>query len=159
MNPIVESIKDTPLFVGMSGLELNAVSAFLEPRRYLAGAVIIRKGDPGTEMFIVRSGTVASLSVDGDGNERVLYQYGPGRFFGEMSIIENEARSATCTALEDTELLVLDGIDFYRLVWEHPMIGSRMLSSMARVMAGWLDEASGFLHDLVRWVRLPGNGR
>jgi diguanylate cyclase (GGDEF)-like protein len=151
MNPIVESIKDTPLFVGMSGLELNAVSAFLEPRRYPAGAVIIRKGDPGTEMFIVRSGMVASLSVDGDGNERVLYQFGQGRFFGEMSIIENEARSATCTALEDTELLVLDGIDFYRLVWEHPMIGSRMLSSMARVMAGWLDEASGFLHDLVRW--------
>jgi diguanylate cyclase (GGDEF)-like protein len=102
-------------------------------------------------MFIVRAGSVASMAVDRDGNERQLYQFGPGRFFGEMSIIENEPRSATCVALEDTELLVLEGLDFYRLVWEHPMIGSRMLSSMARVMAGWLDEASGFLHDLVRW--------
>jgi diguanylate cyclase (GGDEF)-like protein len=46
---------------------------------------------------------------------------------------------------------VLEGLDFFRLVWEYPMIGSRMLSSMAHVMAGWLDEASGFLHDLVRW--------
>ena len=151
MNPIVASIADTPLFVGMSGLELNAVSAFLEPRRYRKGAVICRRGDPGTEMFIVRAGRVASMAVDRDGNERQLYEFGPGRFFGEMSIIENEPRSATCVVLEETELLVLEGLDFYRLVWEHPMIGSRMLASMARVMAGWLDEASGFLHDLVRW--------
>ncbi len=151
MNPIVSSITDTPLFVGMNGLELNAVSAFLEPRHYARGDVICRRGDPGAEMFIVRTGRVASLAVDKDGNERQLYEFGPGRFFGEMSIIENEPRSATCVALEATELLVLEGQDFYRLVWEHPMIGSRMLSSMARVMAGWLDEASGFLHDLVRW--------
>jgi len=151
MNPIVAAIADTPLFAGMSGLELNAVSAFLEPRRYEAGAVICGRGEPGTEMFIVRAGRVASLAVDRDGNERQLYEFGPGRFFGEMAVIENEPRSATCVALEPTELLVLDGIDFYRLVWEHPMIGSRMLASMAKVMAGWLDEASGFLSDMVRW--------
>ncbi|HOZ73008.1 MAG TPA: GGDEF domain-containing protein [Spirochaetales bacterium] len=151
MNPVVAAIADTPLFAGMSGLELNAVSAFLEPRRYAAGAVIFRRGEPGTEMFIVRAGRVASLALDRDGNERQLYEFGPGRFFGEMAIIENEPRSATCVALETTELLVLEGIDFYRLVWEHPMIGSRMLASMAKVMAGWLDEASGFLTDLVRW--------
>ena len=151
MNPIVKAITDTPLFVGMSGLELNAVSAFLEPRRYPRDSVIFKRGDPGTEMFIVRTGRVSSLALDRDGNERQLYEFGPGRFFGEMSIIENEPRSATCVTLDDTELLVLEGLDFYRLVWEYPMIGSKMLSSMARVMAGWLDEASGFLHDLVRW--------
>ncbi|GAB1454818.1 MAG: GGDEF domain-containing protein [Spirochaetia bacterium] len=151
MNPIVTAISDTPLFIGMSGLELNAVSAFLEPRRFAKGEIVCTRGDPGTEMFIVRTGRVASMAVDKDGNERQLYEFGPGRFFGEMSIIENEPRSATCIALDETELLVLEGLDFYRLVWEHPMIGSRMLSSMARVMAGWLDEASGFLHDMVRW--------
>lgn len=151
MNPIVMAISNTPLFIGMSGLELNAVSAFLEPRRLAKGQIICTRGEPGSEMFIVRTGRVASMAIDKDGNERQLYEFGPGRFFGEMSIIENEPRSATCVALDDTELLVLDGLDFYRLVWEHPMIGSRMLSSMARVMAGWLDEASGFLHDMVRW--------
>jgi len=132
MNPIVKAITDTPLFVGMSGLELNAVSAFLEPRCYPRDSVIFKRGDPGTEMFIVRTGRVSSLALDRDGNERELYEFGPGRFFGEMSIIENEPRSATCVALDDTELLVLEGLDFYRLVWEYPMIGARMLSSMAR---------------------------
>ncbi len=151
MNPIVEAISGTPLFTGMSGLEVEAVATYLKPRRYPAGGVIFRKGDPGAEMFVVREGLVASIAVDSDGNERQLYQFGPGRFFGEMSIIESEPRSATCIAVEETELLVLEGMDFFTLVWEYPMIGTRMLSSMARVMAGWLDEASGFLHDLVRW--------
>jgi diguanylate cyclase (GGDEF)-like protein len=68
-----------------------------------------------------------------------------------MAIIEDEPRSATCYAKEDAELLVLDAIDFYRLVWEHPVIGVKLLSSMARVMTSWLDEASGFLGGLVRW--------
>ena len=151
MNPAVGAIRESPLFLGMSGLELEAVSSYLEPRSYPAGAVIFHKGDPGTEMFIVKTGLVASLAVDSDGNERRLYEFGPGRFFGEMSIIENEPRSATCVAVADTELLVLEGMNFFTLVWEYPMIGTQMLSSMSRVMAGWLDEASGFLHDLVRW--------
>ncbi len=151
MNPIVEAISGTPLFTGMSGLEVEAVATYLKPRLYPAGSVIFHRGDPGAEMFVVRQGLVASIAVDSDGNERQLYQFGPGRFFGEMSIIESEPRSATCIAVEETELLVLEGMDFFTLVWEYPMIGTRMLSSMARVMAGWLDEASGFLHDLVRW--------
>lgn len=151
MNPIVDFIRGVSLFSGMSGLELNAVAAFVEPRRYPAGSVIFAQGDPGTEMYIVRSGLVASVAQDKDGDARRVYEFGPGRFFGEMSIIENEPRSATCQAVEDTELLVLEGLDFYRLVWEHPVIGVGMLSSMAKVMAGWLDEASGFLNDTVRW--------
>ncbi|HAE22533.1 MAG TPA: GGDEF domain-containing protein [Spirochaetaceae bacterium] len=151
MNPIVEFIQHVSLFSGMSGLELNAIAAFMEPRRYAAGTLIFEQGSPGSEMYLVHSGRVESIIKDKDGGEREVYDFGVGRFFGEMSVIEGEPRSASCRAAEDTELLVLEGIDFYRLVWEHPVIGVRMLSAMAKVMAGWLDEASGFLNDLVRW--------
>jgi len=71
--------------------------------------------------------------------------------FGEMAIIEDEPRTATCWAKEDSELLVMEGIDFYRLAWNYPMIGIKLLSSMASVMVSWLDEASSFLGSLVRW--------
>ena len=140
-----------PLFKGMSGLEVNAVSAFLEPRRFAAGGTVFREGESGKELFIVRSGRVGSYVKQADGTRREVYEFTPGLLFGEMAIIENEPRSATCYAKEDTELLVLDGLDFYRLVWEHPVIGVKLLSSMARVMTAWLDEASGFLGGLVRW--------
>ncbi|MDX9959503.1 MAG: GGDEF domain-containing protein [Spirochaetia bacterium] len=151
MSHLVDFIRTTSLFGTLDGLHLNAVSAFLGERHYTAGQLIFRQGDPGAQMFIVRSGMVSLLAKDKDGSDREVYEFGPGRFFGEMSIIEGEPRSATCEAVQDTELLVLEGVDFFRLVWEHPMIGVRMLSSMAGVMAGWLDEASGFLGDLVRW--------
>ncbi|TFG84781.1 MAG: GGDEF domain-containing protein [Spirochaetales bacterium] len=151
MNPVVEFITGVSLFEGMSGLELNAVAAFMESRRYAAGSIVFNQGEPGTELYIVRYGLISSVVKDKDGGERDVYQFGPGRFFGEMSVVEGEPRSATCRAEKDSELLYLDGIDFYRLVWEHPVIGVSMLSSMSKVMAGWLDEASGFLTDLVRW--------
>ena len=151
MSQLVEFIRTSSLFSTLDGLQLNAVSAFLGERHYNAGQIIFKQGEQGTEMYIVRSGKVTLLARDKDGSDREVYEFGPGRFFGEMSIIEGEPRSATCEALEETELLVLEGDDFFQLVWEHPMIGVRMLSSMAGVMAGWLDEASGFLGDLVRW--------
>lgn len=151
MSAITDFLKGVSLFQGMSELELNAVAAFMELRRFKAGQVVFAQGERGTELFIMKAGRVASIATDSDGDSRRVYEFGPGRFFGEMSVIENEPRSATCQALEDSEVLVLDGLDFYRLVWEHPVIGLGMLGSMAKVMAGWLDEASGFLNDTVRW--------
>lgn len=148
---IPDFIAGLSLFRDMSGLEVNAVSAFLEPRRYSEGSVVFREGESGKELFIVRSGRVGSYVTQSDGTRRDVYEFAPGVLFGEMAIIEDEPRSATCYAKEDAELLVLDGIDFYRLVWEHPVIGVKLLSSMARVMTAWLDEASGFLGGLVRW--------
>jgi diguanylate cyclase (GGDEF)-like protein len=153
--PEAERIPDflagLPLFKDMSGLEVNAVSAFLEPRRFTAGNTVFHEGESGKELFIVHYGRIGSYVTQADGTRRDVYEFTPGILFGEMAIIENEPRSATCYAKEDSELLVLDGLDFYRLVWEHPVIGVKLLSSMARVMTAWLDEASGFLGGLVRW--------
>jgi len=148
---IPEFLAALPLFAGMSGLEVNAVSAFLEPRRFEAGETVFREGESGRELFIVRSGRIGSYVTQSDGSRRDVYEFVPGVLFGEMAIVEGEPRSATCYAAERSELLVLDGLDFYRLVWEHPVIGVKLLSSMARVMTDWLDEASGFLWGLVRW--------
>lgn len=141
----------SPLFSGMSELEFNAVTAFLERRRLPRGRIVFKEGDVGEEMFIVLSGRVVATVAQGDGARRRVYDFGPGRFFGEMAVIEGAPRSATCTAEEDTDLLVLQGIDFYRLVFEHPMIALKFLTAIGTVMASWLDESSRFLNDLVRW--------
>ncbi|MCX7023745.1 MAG: GGDEF domain-containing protein [Spirochaetes bacterium] len=151
MNPVVDFISGIPLFGGMSGLELNAVSAFLEPRRCKAGETIFREGDPGGELLVVKTGRVASSAAGSDGSVRDLGGYGPGQFFGEIAMVEGVPHPATCRADGDCELYVLEGIDFFRLVWEHPMIGVKLLSNMARAMVAALDRSSVFLDDLVRW--------
>ncbi len=151
MTRLSEFLAGTALFSGMSGLELKAVSEFLKRRDFPRGAVVFREGERGEELFIVHSGRVGSFVTQSDGTRRRIYEFGPGRFFGEMAIVEGEPRSATCWAEEDTTLLVLEGIDFYRLVFDYPMIGLKLLSSIGRVMVSWLNESSRFLNDLVRW--------
>ena len=144
-------IRTSPLFRDLSELELNAVAAFLEPRKINEGEVIFTEGAPGEEMYILVSGKVGAWVAQADGTKRWLFEIKPGDFFGEMSVIANQSRSATLTAGEDTELLVFPGIDFYRIIFEHPMIGVKMLKNIRQVQNGWLDETSKYLSDLMRW--------
>jgi len=144
-------LKSSPLFADLSELELNAVAAFLEPRSVKKGEIIFCEGASGEEMFILISGQISGWVGQIDGTGRQMFEIKPGDFFGEMSIIANESRSATLTALTDTELLALHGIDFYRIIFEHPMIGMKMLKTIGRVQNSWLEETSKYLSDLMRW--------
>ncbi|MBU0934525.1 MAG: GGDEF domain-containing protein [Spirochaetes bacterium] len=148
---ILQALQSCDLFSGIGEAQLKGIVDLMHLANFAAGDIIFTQGQPGTAMYIVKSGHIVSMARDSDGNEREVYEFGPGRFFGEMSIIDNAPRSATCEALEDAELVVLDAIDFYRIVWEHAHIGVQMLGRMASIMAGWLDEASWFLQDIVRW--------
>lgn len=150
MNEIVVFLEKVPIFAGLSELERTAVSAFLEKRRVRDDGYVCRQGDRGAEIFIVKEGNVSTIISTQEG-EREVCSFGPGRFFGEMAIIDGLPRSASCRARGDAELLVMDGIDFYRLVWEYPMIGVKMLTAMSGVMVGWLGDSSRFLGDMVRW--------
>jgi diguanylate cyclase (GGDEF)-like protein len=151
MNELVEFLKTVHIFSQLSDLERDAVSAFLENRQIAAEGYVCRQGDKGAEIFIIKSGSVSTFITTSSEGEREICSFGPGRFFGEMAIIDGLPRSASCKAREDTELLVMDGIDFFRLVWEFPMIGVKMLSAMSGVMVGWLSDTGRFLGDMVRW--------
>lgn len=146
-----EALINSPLFASMSELEFNAVTAFLERRHYKKGEIIFSEGEAGREMFILLTGHVIATVNLGNGKQRKIYDFEPGRFFGEMAIIEDAPRSATCTATEETDVLVLQGLDFYRLIFEHPMIALKLLGAISQVMTSWLDESSRFLNDLLRW--------
>ncbi|MDR2210078.1 MAG: GGDEF domain-containing protein [Spirochaetaceae bacterium] len=142
---------NSPLFASMSELEFNAVTAFMERRRFSAGDTIFNEGDHGEDMFILLSGSLSAYRKQSDGTQRWMFDISPGAFLGEMSIIANEPRSATIKAKENSDLMVLQGIDFYRIVFEHPMVGIKMLNSIGEVQKGWLNQASRHLKDLVQW--------
>lgn len=147
----VEFLAEIPLFTLMSRLELEAVSEFLEPRMYQKGATIFAEGDTGTEMFIVHTGIIGMYMTQSDGGKREQKPFEAKAFFGEMALVEGECRSATCYAIENSKLLVLSGLDFFRMVWDYPMLGVKLLKSMTKVMIERLSKASGFLDDMVRW--------
>ena len=147
-NPVLHK---SSFFSGMSQLEFNAVSAFLERLKVKKGDVVFREGDPGEHMYILLSGTLSAYVAQPDGTQRRMFDIKPGDFFGEMSIIANEPRSATLTATENTEIMALPGIDFYRIIFELPMIGVKMLRAISQVQNSWLNQTSHHLSDLTRW--------
>jgi diguanylate cyclase (GGDEF)-like protein len=144
-------LKTTPLFKALSKLELDAVMTFLEPRSIKDGEIIFNEGDEGDEMFIIVSNKVDAWVSQADGTQRRMFELGPGDFFGEMSIIANESRSATLKAMGDLELLAIHGTDFYRIVFEYPMIGVKILTVIRSVQNTWLEQTSRHLGDIMRW--------
>ena len=147
----IKALKTSSLFKALSNLELEAVAAFLEPRSIRDGEVIFREGDAGYEMFLVISGKINAWVSQADGTQRLMFQSGPGEFFGEMSVIAGESRSATLIANGDLELLVIHATDFNRIIFEFPMIGVKILKVIRNVQNSWLEQTSLHLGDIMRW--------
>jgi diguanylate cyclase (GGDEF)-like protein len=123
----------------------------MERRRFMKGEKVFNEGDKGEDMFILLSGALSAHRVQLDGTQRLMFDISPGSFFGEMSIVASEPRSATITAKETSDLMVLQGIDFYRIIFDHPMIGIKILSSIGAVQNIWFKQTSRHLKELVTW--------
>jgi diguanylate cyclase (GGDEF)-like protein len=147
-NPV---LVNSPLFKGLSELELNAVTAFLERRKIKQGEAVFNEGDAGEDMFILLSGDLSAFVAQSDGTQCYMFSIPPGDFFGEMSIIADEPRSATISATMDSEVVVFQAIDFYRIIYEHPMIGVKMLFAIAAVQNIWMDRTAQHMRDLMSW--------
>lgn len=118
-------------------------------RRAAAGELVVRQGDPGTEMFVVRSGRFRIFSgTPALGIERELAVVGPGECFGEVALLAGGPRTASAAALEPGELCVLHLDDLTALVAESPAAAL----AICRTLAGRLqavrehDRGFHFLH-------------
>jgi CRP-like cAMP-binding protein len=103
----------TPFFGGLSGASLDLLVSMLVERRFDVGATVVAEGEPGRSMFIVHSG---ELVVSKLGNSRRVIRMAdlePGDFFGEMTLIEMQNRSATVVAESPTVLYELTAGKLY----------------------------------------------
>jgi CRP/FNR family transcriptional regulator, cyclic AMP receptor protein len=99
-------------------------------RSFPAGEVLFREGEVGVEMFVIQTGKVRISKVFPSG-ERTLAVIGAGEFFGEMAILNAKPRTATATALEPLEALVIDGRTFEAMVLGNGEIAVRMITRLA----------------------------
>jgi CRP-like cAMP-binding protein len=121
-------------------------------RVYQSGEVIIREGDVGNCMYAIQEGQVAVLREQ-DGQEVLLTVRGPGEFFGEMTIFERQARSATVRALSQVRLLTVDKENLLRRITEDPTLAFHLLQHMSAYIwvlteqIGWLIENAALRHE------------
>ncbi len=123
----IRHLQRVPLFTGFDERELRRVAELARIVESPAGTVVTEIGEPGESFFIIIDGTVAVRPPVGAGSE--LH---PGDFFGEMSLLDGEPRSATIMATTDLRLLVVDRSHFWRLLDETPDLGRRILTILSR---------------------------
>jgi CRP/FNR family transcriptional regulator, cyclic AMP receptor protein len=111
---------------------LERLAAHARVSAYPPGAEIFTKGDYAHGLLAVMRGLVKISVLGEDGREVVLNRIGPGEVFGEVALLDGLPRTADATALDRSELLVLDRRDFVPLLLEEPMIAVKLLEVLSR---------------------------
>jgi CRP-like cAMP-binding protein len=128
----LEALHRVPLFACLSETELEQVRAMMETREFSPGQTIIREGESGDEFFITVEGRTRCIVLDAGGNEIVLDEQGVGGFFGELSMLTGDVRSARITALDEVTVLVLDRDEFFDFLRAHPQASINVLIVMGK---------------------------
>jgi signal transduction histidine kinase len=96
-------LESSRIFSQLSTNELEAIKERMQERSYTAGQPIFQEGDSGDGMYVIKSGRVEiSVLIGEQGERRVFASEGPGSLFGEMAIVDNQPRSASAIAREET---------------------------------------------------------
>ena len=121
-----------PLFSGIERSEMGRFADLTREKTYPKGSVIVFEDDPGDSLFVVRGGRVRVVLVAEDGREVILGVLGVGEYFGELSLIDDQPRSAHVIAMEDATLLVLRREDFRKRVEQSPSVAWALLIELSR---------------------------
>jgi CRP/FNR family transcriptional regulator, cyclic AMP receptor protein len=127
MSPeLVDVLAGVPLFAGLSRRHLSKIAALASSKRYPRGATLGKTGAPGESFFVILDGQ-ASVRV---GSRRTALR--AGDFFGEMSLLDGEPRSATVAAQTAVLVMVLPRRRFLKLLESEPRIAIAVMSTLSR---------------------------
>ncbi len=144
-------LRSVRLFRNIESRELGILADSLRERELKRGQILLREGDTGDEMFLVRSGSlVISKAVTGR-VEQVLARVGPGDFFGEMALFDRSPRSATIQADNDTTLLVLDRAGLSKLTEISPRAAAAFFESLVLIFIERLRASGDLVAEVTRW--------
>jgi CRP/FNR family transcriptional regulator, cyclic AMP receptor protein len=126
------ALKAVPFFTQLNDRELDVVRAVATEKTYPKNAVVLTEGEMGDSLYMIQSGKVKVFIGDEDGREITLKMLGSGDFFGEMSMIDKQPRSASVTTVEASTFLVLTHAAFEKCVEQSPRIANMVMRILAQ---------------------------
>ncbi len=127
----VEHLRKVPIFSDLSDSDLKKISEKMISRLYEKGKMILLEQSQGETFFIIISGVVKVTRLSDDGREVILAILGESDFFGEMSLLDGEGRSANIVANEQSEVVTLSRSDFLDCLQKYPKIAIALLEELA----------------------------
>jgi len=127
LGDVISALASVPLFSGFSQKQIRLVAESGREYKYKAGATIVEDGSVGLGFYMVLNG-----GVEVRRGPRVLATLSNGQYFGEMSLIDGEPRSADVLAVQPTECFTLSTQVFYDLIKRHPELALVMLRELVK---------------------------
>ncbi len=121
-----------PIFKDLSDKDVITMSEKMVTRSYNKGQIILLEEAMGETFFVIANGSVKITRLSDDGREVILAMLGEGDFFGEMSLLDGEGRSANVVALDDAKVFTLSRNDFLDILQKFPKIAISLLEELAR---------------------------
>src|SRR6266487_1957655 len=127
-----QRLAEIPLFSHMDDEERSELRSLMSERLFQAGQLVMRAGEEGSSFQIIERGEIEIWLTDTDGKKVVLDVLGPGKFFGELSMLTGETRSASATSEEEVVTLELDREEFFDFLRRRPEAAIDVLTELGQ---------------------------
>jgi CRP/FNR family transcriptional regulator, cyclic AMP receptor protein len=126
-NRLAELLAANAFFAALGQDALQAIAGLCRMRSVLRHEILFQKGDPGDALYAIRRGQIRIATGTEDGRSVTLNLLGPGDVFGEIALLDGDARTAEAIALEATDLFVIDRRDFLELLAHDATLAATLL--------------------------------
>jgi len=124
-------LKSIPLFSELSDEEIKDIANVAVKQFYKKDNMVLIEEEVGSTMFVILDGRVKISRISDEGREVILSILCDGDFFGEMSILDGQTRSANAVTLEDTTLMIFRRENFLQMLYDYPQISINLLKELA----------------------------
>ncbi|GAA3408372.1 Crp/Fnr family transcriptional regulator [Paenibacillus hodogayensis] len=141
---MMEILRQVPLFCKMNDSQLRYIAEICTRKTYKAGTILFREKEPGSDFYIVQTGSVKLYLTSQGGEDKILSIFRAGESFGELSLIDGKPRSGSAQMLEDSSLIVLGADSFLGLLRANFDIALSVMQELAQR----LRDTNQHVHDL-----------
>ncbi|GAA1241538.1 MAG: Crp/Fnr family transcriptional regulator [Oryzihumus sp.] len=125
-------VKKAPLFAALDDEAATALQQSMTSSRLERGDILFHEGDQGDRLYVIREGKIKLGRTSSDGRENLLAILGPGEMFGELSLFDPGPRTATATAVAETQLIGLGHDNLQAFLTDRPEVAATLLAALAR---------------------------
>jgi CRP-like cAMP-binding protein len=129
----IDLIRQVSLFKNLDDADLQKLAAIATEQSFSAGSQIFAEKSTGASFYIIRYGSVR-LIKQGEKEDKTVTFMGPGQHFGEMALIDDEPRSATVEAVENTETICIKRDDLENLLAQDSKLGFAVYIRFAKYL-------------------------
>lgn len=130
----LDIVAKIPLLTGLDADTLTTVARLMSSRAYLAHDIVIRKGDSADHLMFLINGKLQVVDLSEDGRETGIHFILPGAYFGELSVIDGQPRSASVKSIQISEVAFLPSAQARALIINRPIIAERFLAHFAKIV-------------------------